>query len=247
MDPTEPQTVPPAAPAPAAGGGGKNKKKKKKQAAGQQAAGQQAAGQQAAGVSGAEASVPSESPAPITPESSPAESQGSGEKEEGKEEIASSESAQAAEGKKKKKKKKKGGQAGTVANAGGASGSGAVANSGDIVYEQTSRLLGNWKVRESEEFFEVLSHNPFSLLLPQVANTYGQTMPPSIPVSVLFKGKPYPVGEISEYAGSNQWRTTSEEKKHLERIHQATLYQGDPPSLPLILSSDPPYRCPKGV
>ena len=50
-------------------------------------------------------------------------------------------------------------------------------------------------------------------------------MPPSIPVSVLLKGGPYPVGEISEYAGDNRWRTTSEEKKHMEKIHQTTLYQ----------------------
>lgn len=50
-------------------------------------------------------------------------------------------------------------------------------------------------------------------------------MPPSIPATVLFKGKTYPTGEISEYRGDNQWRMTSEEKRHLELIHEATLYQ----------------------
>ncbi|KAJ3374476.1 Methionine aminopeptidase 2B [Allomyces arbusculus] len=44
----------------------------------------------------------------------------------------------------------------------------------------------------------------------------GQTSPPTIPVSRLFRGL-YPEGEICDYQDDNLWRTTSEEKKALEK------------------------------
>ncbi|KAL7746408.1 Methionine aminopeptidase 2 [Sorochytrium milnesiophthora] len=44
-----------------------------------------------------------------------------------------------------------------------------------------------------------------------------QTSPPSIPVSKLFAGV-YPEGEIEQYKDDNLWRTTSEEKRALERL-----------------------------
>jgi methionyl aminopeptidase len=59
---------------------------------------------------------------------------------------------------------------------------------------------------------------------------YGQTNPPSIPVPDLFKDKPYPLGEVCDYkdeyehfdasltAFSNRYRTTSAEKRELERL-----------------------------
>jgi len=116
--------------------------------------------------------------------------------------------ANAAAKKKKKKKKKKGGagggQAGQAVQAGGQGGV-KVGEVGEdaIAQKATSRLLGNWKA----------------------SSCHGQTMPPTIPATVLFKGKPFPTGEICEYTGDNQWRMTSEEKRHLERIHETTLYQ----------------------
>ncbi|KNC87377.1 methionine aminopeptidase 2B [Sphaeroforma arctica JP610] len=51
-------------------------------------------------------------------------------------------------------------------------------------------------------------------------NAKEQTSPPSIPVEDLFPSKIYPVGEIQEYRDDNLWRTTSEEKRANERMHE---------------------------
>ncbi|KAG0140800.1 hypothetical protein CROQUDRAFT_664703 [Cronartium quercuum f. sp. fusiforme G11] len=45
-----------------------------------------------------------------------------------------------------------------------------------------------------------------------------QTSPPTIPISKMFPKGDYPVGETSAYLGENSYRTTSEEKRHLERL-----------------------------
>ncbi|KAI5481587.1 methionyl aminopeptidase [Pseudohyphozyma bogoriensis] len=45
-----------------------------------------------------------------------------------------------------------------------------------------------------------------------------QSEPPRTPVSTFFKNSVYPVGEIQEYVGDNAYRTTSEEKRHIERL-----------------------------
>lgn len=46
-----------------------------------------------------------------------------------------------------------------------------------------------------------------------------QTSPPTVPISKLFAGKPYPVGEESEYTHKDHlYRITSEEKRALERM-----------------------------
>jgi methionyl aminopeptidase len=45
-----------------------------------------------------------------------------------------------------------------------------------------------------------------------------QTDPPTIPVSKLFPQGHFPVGEIQQYKDDNLWRTTSAEKRELERI-----------------------------
>lgn len=46
-----------------------------------------------------------------------------------------------------------------------------------------------------------------------------QTAPPRVLVSDLFPNDSYPEGEISEYLDENAYRTTSEEKRHLDRIN----------------------------
>lgn len=46
-----------------------------------------------------------------------------------------------------------------------------------------------------------------------------QSSPPRIPVSQLFPNDSYPVGEEVEYKGENGYRTTSEEKRHLDRMN----------------------------
>jgi methionyl aminopeptidase len=45
-----------------------------------------------------------------------------------------------------------------------------------------------------------------------------QTDPPSVGLSNLFKDGIYPEGEIQEYKDDNHYRTTSEEKRHVERL-----------------------------
>jgi len=47
-----------------------------------------------------------------------------------------------------------------------------------------------------------------------------QSAPPRIPVAQLFPNNAYPVGEEVEYKNDNAYRTTSEEKRHLDRINQ---------------------------
>ncbi|PRQ55756.1 putative methionyl aminopeptidase [Rosa chinensis] len=53
---------------------------------------------------------------------------------------------------------------------------------------------------------------------PQSLN--GQTDPPSIPLIDLFPHGEFPEGEIQQYRDDNLWRTTSEEKRELERLEK---------------------------
>ncbi|KFA74792.1 hypothetical protein S40288_06621 [Stachybotrys chartarum IBT 40288] len=50
-------------------------------------------------------------------------------------------------------------------------------------------------------------------------NPTSQTEPPTVPVSQLFPDKTYPAGEEVEYRDDNRYRTTSEEKRHLDNIN----------------------------
>lgn len=47
-----------------------------------------------------------------------------------------------------------------------------------------------------------------------------QTSPPRVPVSQLFLDEHYPEGELVDYRDENTYRTTSEEKRHLDRMNQ---------------------------
>ncbi|CAL9236858.1 unnamed protein product [Arabidopsis halleri] len=47
-----------------------------------------------------------------------------------------------------------------------------------------------------------------------------QTDPPSIPVLELFPSGDFPEGEIQQYKDDNLWRTTSEEKREMERLQK---------------------------
>ncbi|XP_024402792.1 methionine aminopeptidase 2B [Physcomitrium patens] len=51
-------------------------------------------------------------------------------------------------------------------------------------------------------------------------NVLEQTDPPSIPVKDLFPSGDFPEGEIQQYKDGNLWRTTSEEKRELERLEK---------------------------
>jgi methionyl aminopeptidase len=46
-----------------------------------------------------------------------------------------------------------------------------------------------------------------------------QTAPPRVPVHEIYLNDAYPEGEIQEYRDENNWRTTSEEKRHLDRMN----------------------------
>ncbi|KAF2801180.1 methionine aminopeptidase 2-like protein [Melanomma pulvis-pyrius CBS 109.77] len=46
-----------------------------------------------------------------------------------------------------------------------------------------------------------------------------QTSPPRVPIHELFPNDTYPEGEICEYRGENAYRTTNEEKRHLDRMN----------------------------
>lgn len=48
---------------------------------------------------------------------------------------------------------------------------------------------------------------------------YGQTNPPTIPVADLFPKGGFPVGEFQNYNDNNLWRTTSAEKRELDRLN----------------------------
>ena len=45
-----------------------------------------------------------------------------------------------------------------------------------------------------------------------------QTVPPTVPLKLLFRGKSYPEGEIQQYKEDQRWRETSAEKRELERL-----------------------------
>uniref|UniRef100_A0A1D1YL19 Methionine aminopeptidase 2 n=1 Tax=Anthurium amnicola TaxID=1678845 RepID=A0A1D1YL19_9ARAE len=47
-----------------------------------------------------------------------------------------------------------------------------------------------------------------------------QTDPPTIPIDELFPSGEYPEVEQQQYRDDNLWRTTSEEKRELERLHK---------------------------
>ncbi|VUC21843.1 unnamed protein product [Clonostachys rosea] len=51
------------------------------------------------------------------------------------------------------------------------------------------------------------------------ATPTSQTYPPTVKVSLLFPNKDYPPGEEVEYKDENNYRTTSEEKRHLDNLN----------------------------
>ncbi|KAK3326429.1 peptidase M24, structural domain-containing protein [Apodospora peruviana] len=50
-----------------------------------------------------------------------------------------------------------------------------------------------------------------------------QSDPPRVLISQLFPNKNYPKGEESEYVGENRYRTTNEEKRHLDNMNSEFL------------------------
>jgi len=100
--------------------------------------------------------------------------------------------------KKKKKKKKK--PAATSPESSTPASSTSPSNDAPL-FEQTIRLLNNWPKEKTK-----------------------QTWPPTVPVPDVYPDRKFPLGEIQQYKDENLWRTTSEEKRNLERL-QEDLYQ----------------------
>jgi len=57
-----------------------------------------------------------------------------------------------------------------------------------------------------------------------ITSVKSQTDPPTIPVSELFPSGLFPLGEVLDYQNDNLWRSTSEEKRELERLY-STVYE----------------------
>lgn len=55
------------------------------------------------------------------------------------------------------------------------------------------------------------------------AEVKSQSSPPRVLLSSLFPDEQYPTGEIVEYRGENSFRTTSEEKRQLDRMNSEFL------------------------
>lgn len=52
-----------------------------------------------------------------------------------------------------------------------------------------------------------------------------QSDPPRVPLSTLFPNNQYPEGEVVEYKNENTYRTTSEEKRYLDRMNNDWLQE----------------------
>eukprot|EP01116_Phalansterium_solitarium_P012861 TRINITY_DN2952_c1_g1_i1.p1 TRINITY_DN2952_c1_g1~~TRINITY_DN2952_c1_g1_i1.p1 ORF type:complete len:506 (-),score=222.83 TRINITY_DN2952_c1_g1_i1:106-1623(-) len=129
------------------------------------------------------------------PEAAAKAEQGAEEEEEEEETEGADGAATGDAKKKKKKKKKKSASAGAAAVV-------AVAAGGEI--------------RADPHEIRNLGHGSFK---------YGQTNPPTKPVASLFPNGAFPIGEEQEYDKDfNMWRTTSAEKRELERI-ESDLYE----------------------
>ncbi|CDM30226.1 Peptidase M24, structural domain [Penicillium roqueforti FM164] len=66
---------------------------------------------------------------------------------------------------------------------------------------------------------DVAEDTPAVAKRPKKKQQKVQTDPPSIPLSQLFPNNTYPKGEEVEYKDDNRWRTTNEEKRHLDNLN----------------------------
>mmetsp|Transcript_13279 Transcript_13279/g.22861 ORF Transcript_13279/g.22861 Transcript_13279/m.22861 type:complete len:423 (-) Transcript_13279:135-1403(-) len=86
----------------------------------------------------------------------------------------------------------------------------------DVVEEKNVTIdLKNNQKEKIEEKEDIL--NP-----PKIISQKNQTTPPTIPICQQFTNNTFPFGEIQEYIDDNKWRTTSEEKRAIERMHADT-------------------------
>jgi len=147
-------------------------------------------------------------------------------------------------GSKKKKKKKKGGGAAAAAEAAAATeekteapqaaekaAEDAAAADGDEAEEGEEAAAGGAKKKKKKKNKSGAGENA-KFTLPAQDNSYirklrdwpekqGSRQSPemSVPVHEQFPAGDYPLGECVEYVGSNSFRTSSAEKRELERIH----------------------------
>lgn len=60
---------------------------------------------------------------------------------------------------------------------------------------------------------------------PSAANPTKQSSPPRVLLSNLFTSGEYPVGQLEDYRDENLYRTTNEEKRHLDRMNNDFLQE----------------------
>lgn len=80
---------------------------------------------------------------------------------------------------------------------------------------QASLKFRSWKEEEKRK--------PKKRKSPTTSGVKAQSSPPRVPIASLFAGGQYPTGEEVEYRNDNAFRTTSEEKRHLDRMNNEFL------------------------
>mmetsp|Transcript_24145 Transcript_24145/g.63734 ORF Transcript_24145/g.63734 Transcript_24145/m.63734 type:complete len:512 (-) Transcript_24145:37-1572(-) len=168
----------------------KSKKKKAKEGEGEDAGAEEGAAAEAPAAAAASA----EKFQPPDRTAAPAKADaGEDDAEEGDGDEADDGAAGGAKKKKKKKKAAGGGGGGAVASGG----SGKTFKLPEQDNKSVLRCLGNWKGSETSR----------------------QSPEMNVPVGDQFLDGGWPLGEVQEYVGANAFRTTSAEKRELERLH----------------------------
>ncbi|QCE10101.1 methionyl aminopeptidase [Vigna unguiculata] len=80
--------------------------------------------------------------------------------------------------------------------------------------------LSTLSVKEGDDSKEVQKKKKKKARSKKKKEILEQTDPPSISVIDLFPSGDFPEGEIQQYKDDNLWRTTSEEKRELERLQK---------------------------
>ena len=150
------------------------------------------------------------------------------EEEEALDAAAPAEGGEPTAAKKKKKKKKKKKPAATEADAADANDDAAEDDADDAAEanddgEPTAAKKKKKKRSKKKKPTGTGSKEPLSRLLGGFTDSYvryGQTEPPTIPVSKLFKADAFPVGEIQDYEGGNAKRVTDAEKRSADRMQE---------------------------
>eukprot|EP00359_Climacostomum_virens_P009996 CAMPEP_0204908706 /NCGR_PEP_ID=MMETSP1397-20131031/7603_1 /ASSEMBLY_ACC=CAM_ASM_000891 /TAXON_ID=49980 /ORGANISM="Climacostomum Climacostomum virens, Strain Stock W-24" /LENGTH=368 /DNA_ID=CAMNT_0052078327 /DNA_START=1435 /DNA_END=2538 /DNA_ORIENTATION=+ len=84
--------------------------------------------------------------------------------------------------------------------------------------KKPKKKRGNRKKKAPQECPRAQDNSTLRLIGNWADGPYKQTSPPTVPISKQFEEGKHPAGEIQNYVNENSWRTTSEEKRELERM-----------------------------